>query len=103
MRTARITYDQAVVALAAILLRGLKSIRSEHFKRKAFAKRVGLPVQSLVNIERGHRKLLAAEFFVLAFALGKNPEWIVQEIARRFETEISHWCKESGFSSEAQS
>lgn len=91
------TYDAAVASLTAILLRGLKSIRRQHFNsRKAFARRLGLPVQGLINIERGHRKLLAAELFVLAYAINETPQWVVQEILRRFETEIAQWRKESG-------
>ena len=91
------TYEQAVASFAAILLRGLKSIRSEHSGRKAFARRLGLPVQSVINIERGHRKLQAAELFVLAYAMNESPEWLVKELLRRFETEIDRWLKESGY------
>jgi transcriptional regulator with XRE-family HTH domain len=90
-------YDAAVVSLENILLRGLKSIRSEHFSRKEFANRLGLKVQSLINIERGHRNLLAAELFLLSFAMNKNPYWIVQEILRRFEDEIGQWRKEADY------
>ena len=90
------TYEQTVAALAAILRRGLKSIRSEHCGRKAFARRLNLPVQSVINIERGHSKLQAAELFALAFAMNESPQWIVEEILRRFETEIAQWRKESG-------
>ena len=92
------SYDEAVTALQAILLRGLKSVRREHFpSRKAFARHLKLPVQSVINIERGHRKLRAAELLVYAFAMNKAPQWVLQEILRRFETEIGQWRKESGY------
>jgi hypothetical protein len=92
------TYDKTVVSLEHIILRGLKSIRREHFNnRKALAKRLGLPVTVIINFERRHRRLLAAELFVLSFALNRNPEWVVHEILRRYETEIAQWRRESGF------
>jgi len=91
-------YDTAVVSLRPILLRGLKSIRREHFNnRKEFAKRLGIAPQILINIERGHRNLHAAELFLLAFAMNETPQWVVQEISRRFETEIGQWRKEWGY------
>ena len=97
MRTAPMTYDKTVVSLEHIILRGLKSIRCEHFNnRKALAKRLGLPVTVIINFERRKRRLLAAELFVLSFALNRNPEWVVQEIMRRFEPEIAQWRKEAG-------
>jgi transcriptional regulator with XRE-family HTH domain len=97
MRTAPMTYEQAVAGLTAILLRGLKSIRSEHIGRKAFARRLNLPVQSVINIERGHRNLRAAELFLLAFVMNEEPAWVVNEILRRFETEIGSWRQEWGY------
>ena len=97
MKTAPMSYDEAVASLAGILRRGLKSIRSEHFKRKAFANRLGIKVQALVNLERGHRNLLAAELFLLSFAMDKSPQWIVQELLRRHEDEIGLWRKERGY------
>jgi DNA-binding XRE family transcriptional regulator len=90
-------YPQAVAALDNILRRGLKSIRAEHFKRKEFARRLGLPVQSVINIERGHRNLRAAELFLLAFVMNEEPAWVVNEILRRFETEIGSWRQEWGY------
>jgi DNA-binding XRE family transcriptional regulator len=71
-------------------------------KRVPFARHLGLTPQTLINIERGHRKLQAAELFVLAFALGKSPEWMVREIERRFEDEIGQWRKESGYGRKVQ-
>jgi DNA-binding transcriptional regulator YiaG len=88
------SYDEAVTALQAILVRGLKSIRQERFpSRKGLARYLRVPVDTVINIERGHRRLLAADLLVYALAFGKSPEWVLQELLRRFETEIAEWRK----------
>jgi hypothetical protein len=66
-------YDKAAAVLEDIVRRGLQSVRAEHFEREAFAKRLGLPVQTLVNIERGHRHLKATEFVRARLRNGQEP------------------------------
>lgn len=89
--------DKAVVTLNDIIRRGLRSLRSERFKRREFARRLGMSVQSLANIERGHRKLLAAELLLFAYAMNETPQWVLEEIFHRFKDEIDQWHRESGF------
>ena len=86
-----------VVPVDAFARRGLRSLRSERFKRKDFARRLGISVQSLANIERGHRKLLAAELLLFAYGMNETPQWVLEEILRRFKDEIGQWRQESGY------
>ena len=91
------TYDKTVFPLEQIILRGLNSIGREHFSnRKAIATLQGLPVTVIDNFERRHRRLLAAELFMIAFAMNMSPEWVVHEIVKRCESDIAQWRKESG-------
>ena len=93
----RMMREKAVATLNDIIRRGLRSLRSERFKRKEFAKRLGMSVESLGDIERGNRKLLAAELLLFAYAMNETPQWVLEEIFHRFKNEIDQWRKESGF------
>src|SRR5262249_16834378 len=86
------SYDDAVVALNDAIRRGLRTMRHDHgFKRKDFAKRLGIPLSRLARIEQGRRKVQAGGVLVFAFALDESTQWLMEELSFRFRHEIAEW------------
>jgi hypothetical protein len=90
-------YEEAVAFFEGIVQSGFQSIRDERVKRKDLANRVGLTAEMIRNMERGHRDILLADFIVLSLAMGKKPEWFLEEILRRFGEEIENWRSKAGY------
>jgi transcriptional regulator with XRE-family HTH domain len=67
-----------------IVRKGLKSIWSDDdLKPKKVAKLLGIKDRTVVNIRRGHRKISAADLFIIAKSLDVSPIWLIEEIIRR--------------------
>lgn len=72
-----------------IVRKGLKSIWGDgDLNPKKVANRLGIKSRTVVNIRSGHRKISAADLFIIAKSLDVPPTWLVEEIMRRNKQEI---------------
>jgi transcriptional regulator with XRE-family HTH domain len=72
-----------------IVRKGLKSIwGDDDLNPKKVANLLGVKSRTVVNIRSGHRKISAADLFIIAKSLDVQPEWLIEEIIRRNRREI---------------
>ena len=78
-----------------IVRKGLKSIWSDNdLKPKKVANLLGIKTRTVVNIRTGHRKISAADIFIIAKALDVDPAWLVEEILRRNKQTLERRSRE---------
>lgn len=77
-------FAEARAAYEQIVRKGLASICIDRdLKPKKMAALLGIKTRTVVNIGTGHRKVSAADIFIIAKAIGEKPGWLVDEIDRR--------------------
>lgn len=78
-----------------IVRRGLKSILSNNdLNPKKVANLLGIKTRTVVNMRTGHRKISAADIFIIAKALEVDPAGLIDEIIRRNKQTLERRSRE---------